>query len=56
MGLLEQAERAQKTPYEPPKATFVPLRSEERLLSYCSKTETTSDPNKYCTTEPVKNS
>lgn len=30
---LEQAGHAQKAPYEPPKATFVPLKLEERLLA-----------------------
>jgi len=29
----------QKLPYEPPKATFVPLKLEERLLT-CTKTVT----------------
>ena len=37
----------QRQPYEPPKATFVPIKLEERLLG-CSKTIKYAPPNGAC--------
>lgn len=35
--ISEQSERAQKAPYETPKADFIPLKLQERLL-WCGDT------------------